>query len=213
VRDEGVLVQRVGAELVVYDAGAQRAHALSAPAAEVWSACTGTRTVEEIAEDLGFMVEVVEAAVGQLAGEGLLVERDERVGVLDRRGLLVGAAVLSVPLLVSVGVPAAWAATSGSSGADSGQLTAVTQTVTPSTGSEPASVAFSPDGTLLATANFGTSTVSVFQVAASGQLTAVTQTVTPSTGSEPYSLAFSPDGTLLATANLNASTVSMFTVG
>jgi 6-phosphogluconolactonase (cycloisomerase 2 family) len=98
----------------------------------------------------------------------------------------------------------------------SGQLTPVTQTTAANadTGAGPASVAFSPSGGLLATANANANTVSVFTVDASGQLTPVTQTTAANanTGSTPLSVAFSPSGGLLATANANASTVSVFTV-
>ena len=66
------------------------------------------------------------------------------------------------------------------------------------------SVAFSPDGSLLATANTG-GNVSVFSVGAGGALTPVAGSPFPTgnriAGSEPFSVAFSPDGSLLATAN------------
>jgi WD40 repeat protein len=80
-----------------------------------------------------------------------------------------------------------------------------------STGSEPDSVAFSPGGGLLATANFADSTVSVFSVGSGGALTAVTGSPF-STGNRPESVAFSPSGGVLATANLQDSTVSVFSV-
>jgi adhesin/invasin len=97
-----------------------------------------------------------------------------------------------------------------------GQLTPVTQS-TPAnadTGSGPFSVAFSPNGELLATANYTANTVSVFTVDSTGQLTPVTQTSTTNadTGSEPFSATFSPSGGLLAVANYLSNTVSMFTV-
>ena len=83
------------------------------------------------------------------------------------------------------------------------------------TGTEPFSVAFSPDGALLATANWASSTVSVFTVdKTNGQLTPVTQSTASNadTGSGPYSVAFSPSGGLLETANYTSQTVSVFTV-
>lgn len=80
-----------------------------------------------------------------------------------------------------------------------------------STGEGPEQAVFNASGTLLATANTG-STVSMFRVAADGSLTHV---VDASTGnnSVPESLSFNAGGTLLATANIEAGTVSMFTVG
>jgi 6-phosphogluconolactonase (cycloisomerase 2 family) len=66
---------------------------------------------------------------------------------------------------------------------------------TPS-GSRPISVAFSPTGKALATANVIGSSVSVFSVSASGALTPV-GSPTP-TGSGARSVAFSPSGRLLS---------------
>ena len=76
------------------------------------------------------------------------------------------------------------------------------------------SVAFSPNGKLLATADGTTSavgTVSVFSVAADGALTQVTGSPFQ-TGNSPRSVAFSPNGELLATANQADNTVSVFSV-
>lgn len=88
------------------------------------------------------------------------------------------------------------------------------------TGASPASLAFSPDGKLLAVANAVDNTVSVFTVAADGTLTEVTGSPFAA-GETPSSLAFSPDGTLLTVANSgvndnaasSANTVSVFQVG
>ena len=80
------------------------------------------------------------------------------------------------------------------------------------TGLGPSSVAFSPGGGLLTTANANDSTVSVFQVGSGGGLTSVSGSPF-GTGSSPRSVAFSPGGGLLATANQVAGTVSVFQVG
>ena len=79
------------------------------------------------------------------------------------------------------------------------------------TGVGPASVAFSPSGGLLATANSTDGTVSVFSVAADGALTAV-GTPVPTHARLPVSVAFSPSGGLLATANSGPGSVSVFSV-
>jgi uncharacterized repeat protein (TIGR01451 family) len=79
------------------------------------------------------------------------------------------------------------------------------------TGGGPASVAFSPSGGLLATANSTDGTVSVFSVAADGALTAVGTPVLTH-ARLPVSVAFSPSGALLATANSGAGSVSVFSV-
>ena len=86
------------------------------------------------------------------------------------------------------------------------------------TGNGPGSVAFSPSGRLLATANTGAgapgftgNTVSVFSVASGGALTQVSGSPF-TTGNVPIAVAFSPGG-LLATANFNDDTVSLFAPG
>ena len=80
------------------------------------------------------------------------------------------------------------------------------------TGSGADSIAFSPSGGLLATAN-ADSTVSIFSVSARGALTQVTGSPF-STGASngQNAMSFSSNGKLLATANFNDSTVSMFSV-
>jgi 6-phosphogluconolactonase (cycloisomerase 2 family) len=71
------------------------------------------------------------------------------------------------------------------------------------------SVAFSPPGALLATANQGGS-VSMFRVdETTGGLTALP----PAPADAPTSVAFSPNGALLATGNAGDNTVSVFAVG
>jgi 6-phosphogluconolactonase (cycloisomerase 2 family) len=100
---------------------------------------------------------------------------------------------------------------------ESGQLTPVTQSPTSraKTGAEPAWVAFSPNGALLAVANIAGNSVSVFSVDdASGALTPVAQSPASNaaTGQAPGSVSFSPDGSLLATANFGSNDVSVFSV-
>jgi 6-phosphogluconolactonase len=80
------------------------------------------------------------------------------------------------------------------------------------TGSLPVSVAFSPSGGLVATANEGDNTVSVFSVSGGGALADVSGSPF-GTGAGPHSVAFSPSGGLLAVANGIDGTVSVFSVG
>jgi 6-phosphogluconolactonase (cycloisomerase 2 family) len=79
------------------------------------------------------------------------------------------------------------------------------------TGRLPESVAFSPDGKLLVTANTNDGDLSIFSVGAGGALTPLSS---PSmgAGSDPQAVAFSPTGTLLAVADGDTNTVSVFTV-
>ena len=88
-----------------------------------------------------------------------------------------------------------------------GALTPVAATAT---GNTPNSVAFIPDGGLLASANSGDSAVSVFTVSTTGVLAPIGSPIPA--GSNPVSVAFSPDGGLLASANSGDSTASVLTV-
>jgi 6-phosphogluconolactonase (cycloisomerase 2 family) len=73
----------------------------------------------------------------------------------------------------------------------------------------PYRVAFSPDGTLLASASYGDNLVSLFSVAPDGALTY--QDSWPTTAG-PRSLSFSPDGSLLVTANDLGGDIKVFGV-
>lgn len=85
----------------------------------------------------------------------------------------------------------------------------------------PASVAFSPDGTLLAVANSRDDTVSILVVTggglAPGVVTCAADGTPPAPGpcpsAGPASVAFSPDGALLAVANAGVGVVSSYAVG
>ncbi|HVR05418.1 MAG TPA: beta-propeller fold lactonase family protein, partial [Solirubrobacteraceae bacterium] len=81
-----------------------------------------------------------------------------------------------------------------------------------STAAGPQSIAFSPSGALIATADAGANQVSVFAAGSSGALTPVSGSPFASGGSAPGSVAFSPNGQLLAVTSFNSSTVSVFSV-
>src|SRR5947209_3127020 len=93
-------------------------------------------------------------------------------------------------------------------------LTLVGKFSTNAAGSIPYSVAFSPNGQFLATANNAGNpaggTVSLFAVK-SGALILLGSPV-PTGAFAPTSVAFSPDGSLLATANYGSHSVSIFNV-
>ena len=76
---------------------------------------------------------------------------------------------------------------------------------------EPVSVAFRPDGTLVATANYLGDSVSLFTVAPSGALTPAPGSPV-AVGDQPATVAFSADGSLLAVANYGSGTVSVYAV-
>ena len=128
-------------------------------------------------------------------------------GVLGGRVLARGGRWLAVGLVVGVW----WLAGAGGALAAPPAFTPVTGSPF-ATGNNPFSVAFSPGGGLLATANGSDNTVSVFAVGSGGALTQVTGSPF-ATGNAPISVAFSPGGGLLAIANVSDNTVSVFSVG
>lgn len=96
-----------------------------------------------------------------------------------------------------------------------GALTPVAGSPVTMAGTSPSaqSLAFSPDGTLLAVADPSVNAVDVLSVSASGTLTQVPNSPFHSpAGSEPQAVAFSPGGQLLAIANVGLGTVSVDSV-
>jgi hypothetical protein len=117
-RTTGVVKERIGDELVVYDQVGDVAHCLSADAAGVWEHCDGRRSPEQISEELGLELAVVERALRELRACSLLDEVHDGGGFSRREATLrivkVGGAALTAPLIYSVAVPSAAAAASGS---------------------------------------------------------------------------------------------------
>lgn len=100
VRREGLVLQRVEGETLVYDQHAHKAHCLNATAARVFELADGTRSVPELAQALGERLgcdapELVWAALAELDRAGLLEEaleveaavRRSRRAALKRLGL------------------------------------------------------------------------------------------------------------------------------
>jgi hypothetical protein len=117
-----VVVQELGAELVVYHTGSQQAHCLNGTAARVWSLCNGRRTISELAAELGSEAsqetneELVWFALRNLERAGLLtaaipVEADSRI---SRRQLIRACAyaAVAIPVVTSMIVPGPAAASS-----------------------------------------------------------------------------------------------------
>ena len=125
-RDEGLLIEHVADEVVVYDSDSKEAHCLSPLPAVVFTHCDGHRTVETLAEiasvKLGEDVSVdrVKDALNQLEERDLLAAAPS-LGGLSRRQMLrksavVGGVVTAAPLISSVFAPAALAANSATCG-------------------------------------------------------------------------------------------------
>jgi PII-like signaling protein len=130
-RREGLVVQQMADEVLVYDQKRHKAHCLNHTAALVWKHCDGNRTVAAVAEALSKQAgkrvgeDVVRLAVDELAKSQLLeaggakrwrgVEGVSRREMMKRAGL---AAAVALPVVTSVVAPkAAQAATCRISGA------------------------------------------------------------------------------------------------
>jgi hypothetical protein len=127
-RKEGLVVQELDDELLVYDRERDVASRLNRSAALVWRHSDGTRTIADLvavlAEELGPVADedLVLAALDSLSQSGLLESGYERrdsndVRITRRRFIrkvgVVGAAAMAVPVVHSLAVPPAAAAASG----------------------------------------------------------------------------------------------------
>jgi hypothetical protein len=113
-RREGLVVERLGDELLVYDSETTRAHSLNGVAAAVWEACDGERDAAAIAELVGVPEDSAWRALSQLEERGLLdgelpvrmsgSEYSRRQAV-RRMGLIGASAAFAAPLVKSIVVP------------------------------------------------------------------------------------------------------------
>jgi hypothetical protein len=123
-RTEGLLVEELDGEAVVYDLDTDMVHRLDRRAFQVWRSCDGHQTIEMIAKAMSGeqqgqplaanRLAVVEAAVHQLQEAGLLLsaEKDEAIAKREptRRQLLatagtVSAAAGGLTLVQSIAAP------------------------------------------------------------------------------------------------------------
>jgi hypothetical protein len=117
-RQNGVLVQPAGDELLLYDEQTHRAHCLDARAARVWSLCDGQRTVPEIAQAFGADGEAVVAWTLDALAEADLLERGQSVReMLSRRRMLRNIGLAAIPVVLAITAPHARAAVSTCSNA------------------------------------------------------------------------------------------------
>ena len=121
VRGDGLVVEHVGDELLVYDRERDKAHCLNDTAALVFSHCDGERSVCELAAQLSaesgrpIDEDVVGRALVRLSDEHLLEEPVSATGgrewsrrqVLVRVGVAGAAAGVGLPVVKSVVAPTA----------------------------------------------------------------------------------------------------------
>lgn len=118
-RKEGLVVQQLADEVLVYDQERFKAHCLNHTAALVWKHCNGKKTTSEIAQALGREAgspvdeELVWLALSQLGKSRLLTEQvmvPEGQAGISRREVMrrVGiAAAVALPVVTSIVAPRA----------------------------------------------------------------------------------------------------------
>jgi hypothetical protein len=114
-KQDQLVVEELGDELLIYDLHSDRAHSLSCDAARVWKACDGKTKAEALAAQVGLDHATVADALEQLRVCELLDEGPQLNGNgngLTRRGLTLravklGAAAAAAPLIVSIAAPTA----------------------------------------------------------------------------------------------------------
>ena len=114
-RRNGLVVQEVPDEVLVYDLDTNKAHCLNKAAAAVWKSCDGTNSVSDIARvvevELGSTVDddFVWLAIDQLGENNLLdVEMRSKFPGQTRREVLrkIGlASVIAIPMIASLAAP------------------------------------------------------------------------------------------------------------
>jgi hypothetical protein len=110
-RSEGLIVEELGDEVLVYDSKVDVAHCLSPDAARVWRQCDGEASVETLTAHAGLSAERAEDALDELQRCNLLEQPPTLAGdghtrrELSLKVAKVGAAAAAVPLIVSVSAP------------------------------------------------------------------------------------------------------------
>ncbi len=127
-RTDDLVIEEFEDEVLIYDSTSKRAHCLGATAASVWRACDGDSDVSALTEALELSAEVVTQALDELEALELLESQGLNVvhsadgngdangnGITRRqfstRSAMVGAGLAAVPLVLSINVTSAVAAT------------------------------------------------------------------------------------------------------
>jgi hypothetical protein len=113
-RREGLIVESLGDELLLYDSDSAQAHSLNRVAAAVWELSDGVRDAKELANAAGVTEDDVWRALSQLEERNLLdgqlprrmsgPEYSRRQAV-RRMGLIGASAAFAAPLVKSIAVP------------------------------------------------------------------------------------------------------------
>ena len=116
-RKQGLVIQELPDEVLVYDLDRDRAHCLNTTAAFVWQRCNGRNSTAQIAQSLGRQFDcavdekIVWLALDQLGRNHLLDKRPAPPPALmgmDRRAMVRAlgiAAVVAIPVVKSIVAP------------------------------------------------------------------------------------------------------------
>jgi hypothetical protein len=114
-RENGLVIQETGDEVLVYDVNSNKAHCLNKTAAFVWKSCNGKNTVENITglaeKEFSQKVEedLIWLALDQLSKESLLeTPIKSKIAGLSRRDVIkrIGfAAAVSLPVVAMLSFP------------------------------------------------------------------------------------------------------------
>ena len=110
-RQNGIVVQEMPDEVLVYDLDSNKAHCLNSSAAQVWKSCDGSNTVADIVKQFDGKVteDFVWLAIDQLNENGLLQnEIAPRFAGQSRRQVLktIGlASMVAIPVIASLVAP------------------------------------------------------------------------------------------------------------
>jgi hypothetical protein len=110
-RSQGLVLERLDGEVLLYDQASHRAHGLDRDAARVWEACDGRRTPAQIAQYTGLGEQVVAVTLDRLDALDLLTAPAGRS--LSRRSALhtiarsAAGAAIAVPVISTILAPTA----------------------------------------------------------------------------------------------------------
>lgn len=134
-RKNGLVVQEMPDEVLVYDLDTNKAHCLNQTAAKVWKSCDGNNTVSDIAKLFEAQEDLVWLAIDQLNENNLLeqeikanFEGQSRREVIKKIGL---ASMVAIPVVASLVAPPNALATASCACINPGACAA--QTTCPST--------------------------------------------------------------------------------
>jgi hypothetical protein len=115
-RQEGLVIQKLDNEVLIYDMERHRAHCLNLTAAAIWEQCDGQTSVPEMVERLQAAIDLtvdeafVMYGLRQLSSRHLLQQRIAREAALSRRealGRVGAAALIGLPVVASILAPTA----------------------------------------------------------------------------------------------------------